>query len=234
MRKDALLCSMALALLGCGSAQAAAEDHFYVGASAGQSIYPAPETGLTGAKSSMDRHDLAYGIRFGYRWSGPIEWGVESGLVKLGQISGQYSYVSGLSTLRNITGKAQLDTRAITLGLTGRYVFGAHQEWLISARGGLLRGRSDIDQREDTHWSNILGTASGFYTEAASHSDTYTSWYAGVGVGYRITPQLSLSLAYDSYRVKTSYAVSYARLQEYLPDYRHSVGVSSLYLEYAF
>lgn len=229
MRKDALLCSMALALLGCAAAQAA-DGQYYLGASAGQSNYPAPPTRPFDIRPSMDRHDLAYGIRFGYRWSGPVEWGVESGLVKLGRMSGQQSYAGGLSILRSVTEKAELDTRAVTLGLTGRYVFGARQEWLISARGGLLRGHSDLDQRSDTHWSNILGTASGFYTDTASHSDTYTSWYAGVGVGYRITPQLNVSLAYDSYRVKTHYAVSYGAR----PDYRHAVGVSSLYLEYGF
>jgi OOP family OmpA-OmpF porin len=232
MRKEALLCSIAIALLACGTAQAAPDGQFYLGASAGQSSYPAAtDTKAFVIRPRMDRQDLGYGLRFGYRWSGPVDLAVESGFVDLGRLNLQSSRGAGLSIVRFITDKVRLDTKAVTLGLAGRYVFGNQQEWLVSARGGLLRGYADIEERENVHWRYLLGNPSGFYTSATSHSDSYTSWYAGLGIGYRITPQLSLSMTYDSYRVKARFVANEPWLG---PDYHHSVGLSSLYLEYSY
>src|ERR1051325_783547 len=46
MRKEALLCTIAVALLACGTAQAASDGQFYLGASAGQSSYRALDSKL--------------------------------------------------------------------------------------------------------------------------------------------------------------------------------------------
>ncbi|NII74168.1 opacity protein-like surface antigen [Dyella sp. SG562] len=231
MRKEALLCTIAVALLACGTAQAASDGQFYLGASAGQSSYRALDSKLFFANTHTDRQDLGYGLRFGYRWSGPVDVAVESGFVDLGRMALQSSYRGGLMVTRAVTNKMRLDTKAVTLGLAGRYVFGNDQAWLVSARGGLLRGYADVDERSHIDWYHILDNTQGSYASSTSHTDTYTSWYAGIGIGYRFTPQLSLSLTYDSYRVKARFAA-----EDLWPalEYRHWVGLSSLYLEYSY
>jgi len=77
-----------------------------------------------------------------------------------------------------------LKPRAVTLGANGKYNF--YKNWFVTAHAGYLRSDSYLTATatgdRDTSWNN--------------------GWYAGAGVGYDVTHNVSLSLNYDNYRVQ--------------------------------
>jgi OOP family OmpA-OmpF porin len=84
-------------------------------------------------------------------------------------------------------GKGPNDTlkpRAATLGVNGKYNF--YQNWFVTGHAGYLR--SD---------SYLTDTASGNRDKSWNNG-----WFAGAGLGYDVTQNVSLALNYDNYRVQ--------------------------------
>ncbi|MGC1549519.1 MAG: porin family protein [Rhodanobacter sp.] len=124
-----------------------------------------------------DGHDTGYAINGGYRWSMTPNFalGAEVGYNDLGNIHAKNIFNSQpiLSP-----GKSQL--HGWTAGANGRYSFDSN--WYVSGRAGLYS------------WTGHgLSNNSNPIREGLDD----TSWYAGAGVGYNISKNLSVGLNYD-------------------------------------
>ena len=172
----------ALALAGaCGSALAQDKGAFFVNAGVGQAKYHLDEA--TGGNYAQDDSDTSAALRLGYLWHGPVDFGIETGYVDLGELKA--SLISGA-----VLEEARVSSEGWMLGATGRYHFA--EQWFVSARGGWLRGSSDVDYRV----SSPVGSAGG------SGDADGDGWYGGVGVGYDVSSAFSLGLNYDRYHVE--------------------------------
>lgn len=139
-------------------------------------------------------------IRAGYTWYNDVwNFGVEAGYVDLGSIHGTIN-VEGVSA--RVTNQAKGPLAGINL----KYKF--ENKWYISSRVGYLH-------------STLKASASGF----GSQSYSGNGGYAGLGVGYDITPNFSLGASYDLYRVRA--------WGDGL-QFRGYVGVTSAFAEYRF
>ena len=72
------------------------------------------------------------------------------------------------------------------IGVTAKYNF--HDGWFVTGHGGYLRSRTTA--------GITVGNVS------ASEKSWNNGWYAGAGVGYDVTRNVSLALNYDNYHVK--------------------------------
>jgi hypothetical protein len=150
--------------------------------------------------TATDNKAFSPAIRAGYTWYNDVwNFGVEAGYVDLGSIHGTVN-VEGIST--RYTDKAS----GPLVGLNLKYKF--ENKWYVSGRGGYIH-------------STLKAGASGF----GSQSYSGNGGYAGLGVGYDITPHFSLGAGYDLYRVR-------ARGDGLL--FRGYVGVTSAFAEYRF
>ncbi len=66
--------------------------------------------------------------------------------------------------------------------------------WYVSARGGFFQSSVKIRTRSDNP----------AVIESGRSSTSASSWYAGAGLGYDVTPSLSLGVNYDNYRSKAT------------------------------
>lgn len=137
-------------------------------------------------------HSVFQNIRFGWRWDGHI--GPELGYVYLGRPKNFFSPEVVTYNAYSVTGiRSSAETYGATLGINGKYDF--LDNWFVTAHGGYLRSRSTYDV---THYSAV-----------GAYSSRYRSWnngwYAGLGVGYNITSNVSIGINYDNYRVDYSH-----------------------------
>jgi OOP family OmpA-OmpF porin len=146
-------------------------------------FFAAGNLGQTQARTGDLTHNnsVFQNVRFGWRWNGII--GPEIGYVYLGRPKADIG--DGLASL---SAKPQ----AATVGLNAKYNF--YQGWYVTAHAGYLRSRTelalvsgDFDSRYKT-WNNGL--------------------YAGLGVGYDVTKNVSLALNYDNYRIQSGNGTS--------------------------
>ncbi|OOG59895.1 outer membrane beta-barrel protein [Rhodanobacter sp. C03] len=147
-----------------------------------------------------DRTDVSVAVRGGYSWqSDVVDFGVETGYVDLGKAHGTVTD-GAISANYSAQGKGPL------LGINLKYKF--VNKWFVSGRLGYFR-------------STLVENISGF----GSQSYSGNGGYAGVGVGYDITPHFSLGASYDNYRGRVKYAGS---------SYADNIGVVSGFAEYRF
>jgi hypothetical protein len=139
-------------------------------------------------------------IRAGYTWYNDTwNFGVEAGYVDLGSIHGPVN-IDGISVRATDQAKGPL------AGLNLKYKF--ENKWYISGRAGYLH-------------STLKASVSGYGSQSISGN----GGYAGLGVGYDITPHFSLGLDYDLYR---------ARARGDGLQFRGYIGVTSAFAEYRF
>lgn len=120
-----------------------------------------------------DKSDVFQNVRFGWRWNGLV--GAEIGYAYLGQAK---------NTVDSATAFAK--PRVGQLGVTAKYNF--FNNWYVTGHGGYLRSRTTAGL--------TVGDVS------ASQRSWNNGWYAGAGVGYDVTRNVSLALNYDNYHVK--------------------------------
>ena len=202
MRKFA---TVAIALvLGTASSVALADDgNAFVNANAGTSQYNIsnPFSGIEG--NSFSKTGKAGALRVGYRWNSVVDYGVEAGYGFLGNATSRVAS-------ENVITRNQVQTRGWLLG--GNLNYNINEHWYVDARAGWFRARSLVEGR--------VMTAS--YNESDRGVISRTGEYFGVGGGYNFNKNLSLGLAYDTYRAP-------------LPDsYSHRIGMYSLQAEYRF
>ena len=202
MRKFA---TVAIALvLGTASSVALADDgNVFVNANAGASQYNIsnPFSGIEG--NSFSKTGKAGALRVGYRWNSVVDYGVEAGYGFLGNATSRVAS-------ENVITRNQVQTRGWLLG--GNLNYNINEHWYVDARAGWFRARSLVEGR--------VMTAS--YNESDRGVISRTGEYFGVGGGYNFNKNLSLGLAYDTYRAPLS------------DSYSHRIGMYSLQAEYRF
>lgn len=128
-------------------------------------------------KGPYDGHDTGYGINGGYRWavSPSVALGAEIGYNDLGNIHAKNIFNSDPVIADN---KSQL--HGWTVGANAR--LDMTPNWYLSGRAGLYS------------WT---GHGMNNDVNPIRKSLDDNSWYAGAGIGYNITPQLSVGVNYD-------------------------------------
>jgi OmpA-OmpF porin, OOP family len=148
------------------------------------------------------KNSVFQNVRFGWRWNGIV--GPEIGYVYLGRPK---TTVLGNDSL-------SVKPQAATVGVNAKYNF--YQSWFVTAHAGYLRSRTEAAysfgdaQYRDKTWNNGL--------------------YAGLGVGYDVTKNVSLALNYDDYRIQTGNQTD----TNLLGRTRTNIAAYSASLEYRF
>lgn len=187
MIKRYLIVAAGLALAGVSTTSLATDASgggFFVNGNVGQSRYNANR------RDWSDRNDTAAAIRFGYRWHGAVDFGVEGGYVDLGKLRDRIN-------TPNYSFSGDLKVKGFLLGVNGKYHFG-QSGWYLSARGGWFGTRADY--RAHASFTSSIATAS--YSVSDSISSTNGGWYAGVGAGYDLNSHFSVGVSYDNYHAK--------------------------------
>ena len=163
-------------VLGAVSSGAFAADAgaFFINCNVGQSHYH--DGGFT------DNSDTSSALRVGYRWNNDnFAFGVEAGYVNLGTATDNSLQTTAYKESFDVKGKGPL------AGVNARYTFA--NNIYLSGRAGWFRSKFDVK------------TTSALVEPVQTFSNDYqgNGAYAGVGVGYNITPNFSVGVAFDDY-----------------------------------
>jgi OOP family OmpA-OmpF porin/outer membrane immunogenic protein len=133
-------------------------------------------------KGPYDGHDTGYGVNAGYRWAlnPSVALGAEVGYNDLGNIHAKNIFNSQ-PVIED--GKSQL--HGWTAGVNGH--FNMTPNWYVSARTGVYGWKGHGLSNDENPIRKGLDD---------------TSWYAGAGVGYDFSQNVSLGLNYDYYDAK--------------------------------
>ncbi|GAB3779250.1 outer membrane beta-barrel protein [Dyella agri] len=136
-------------------------------------FYVAGNLGQTRYRADVSHDNGVFqNVRFGWRWNGYV--GPEIGYVYLGRPKDVSNNVS-----------SWLKPRAATVGVNGKYDF--YQNWFVTGHAGYMRSQS------------YMGETIGNGGERAKSWNN--GWFAGAGVGYNITSNVSLAVNYDNYHL---------------------------------
>lgn len=203
MRKLATI-AIALALGTASSAVLADDGNFFVNANAGASRYNV-DNPFSGQDNSFSKTGKAGALRVGYRWNSVVDYGFEAGYGFLGNATARVNYYGGG------TEREQVQTRGWLLG--GNLNYNITEQWYVDARAGWFRARSLYENR-------LLSDSGNSYYRVAQVG---TGEYFGLGGGYNFNKNLSLGLAYDTYRAPNNGNT-----------YSTRIGMYSLQAEYRF
>lgn len=168
------LIAAALVVASVSSFAAVADDSNQINTNQLDNFFVAGNLGKSDFRSDFDHKNSVFqNVRFGWRWNNIV--GAEVGYAYLGRPK----ISDGINTF---TAK----TQAATIGVNAKYDF--YQNWYVTGHGGYLRSRID------GKW--VSGT------DSFSQKSWNNGWYAGVGVGYNVTKDVSLGINYDNYHVK--------------------------------
>ncbi|MCW8808637.1 MAG: porin family protein [Rhodanobacter sp.] len=126
-----------------------------------------------------DGHDTGYALNGGYRWSLAPNFalGAELGYNDLGNI-----HTKNIFNSQPVVNPTKSQLHGWTVGANGR--FDLSSNWYLSGRAGLYS------------WTGHgLSNDSNPIRQGINNN----SWYAGAGVGYNISDNLSVGLNYDYY-----------------------------------
>lgn len=157
---------------------------WFIGAQAGQSKL----TGMPDVTMDHDTH-TASALSGGYRWNinPSFDIGVELGYVDLGNYSG-YFYAGHVPAGGPTSGTLSAKVRGAFGGVNARFSFDSR--WYATIRGGVFNTRNQVHALvPDIYLDNTF-------------SDHHSSWYSGVGAGYRVNDHVSVGLALDHYQDK--------------------------------
>ncbi|WP_049621967.1 porin family protein [Frateuria defendens] len=132
-------------------------------------------------KGPYDGHDTGYGLGGGYRWSltPSVALGVEAGYNDLGNI-----HLKNVFNDRDVVQRGRSELHGWTAGVNGH--FNLSPNWYLSGRTGLYAWKGHGTSEDNP----------------VRRSLDKTSWYAGAGVGYDFSNNMSVGLNYDYYRAK--------------------------------
>jgi len=131
-------------------------------------------------KGLYNDSDTGYGVNVGYRWAinPSVALGVEGGYTDLGKFDAKDGSL----------GLPRASVKGWTAGVNGH--FNLTPQWYVSARGGLFR-------------ADVKGASAGLSNGTPTYvftSDTSDKYYAGAGVGYDFSNNLSLGVNYDYFK----------------------------------
>ncbi|GLQ95103.1 outer membrane protein [Dyella acidisoli] len=139
-------------------------------------FYVAGNLGQTQYRTDIThRNSVFQNIRFGWRWNDIV--GAELGYAYLGRRKSASRFA-----------ETSVNSRAATLGVNAKYNF--YEGFFVTTHGGYLRS-----QRINTDTYYLTGSS-------LKRTSWNNGWYAGVGVGYDVTRNVSLALNYDNYRLQ--------------------------------
>ena len=175
MRKILLVAALAAAgtVAAPAFAQSTHNDGWFVNGAVGQSELD---------HGRYDGHDTAYTGNIGYRWAlnPQFAWGVEAGYNDLGNI-----HAKNIFNDNDVVDSRKSQLHGWTAGLNGR--FNVAPQWYVSARGGIYGWKGHGMSNDENPVREGLDK---------------TSWYAGAGVGYDFSNNVSLGINYDYYDAK--------------------------------
>ena len=169
----------------------------YLGAGVGAGNIDVDCTGVT----DCDKSNTGYKVYGGYQFGGG--WAAELGYFGWGKVTGS-------GTLAGVgTGTGKL--RATGVGVGVAYFFPVAPDWVPVVRLGIARNTGKLTATDTTNGGGSISDT--------THS---TQPYFGVGIGYKMMPQLFLTGEVDFSRVK------------YLDSEKADVRLISIGLRYAF
>lgn len=138
-------------------------------------LFISGNVGRSDLKNGDFDKDTAFAINGGYRWGA---FGLEAGYNDFGNFEDKY-------TLAGIARRDKIDLTGWNVGVNGKFNFA--ENWYLSGRVGLFRWDADTD----------FGPVSGTRTKFGEKG---TDWYAGVGVGYDVSQNFGVGLAFDRFK----------------------------------
>jgi len=166
-------------------------DNFFVAGNLGTSQY----RDATASNRPKYRDDLTHdngvfqNLRFGWRWDGIV--GPEIGYAYFGKGKRDYSEPYRVYSIQ---------PKALTVGANGKYDF--HDNWFVTAHAGWLRSHTTVACTTSLipcEPDHVFGLPGG---PSVSNTSYRNGWYAGMGVGYDVTSNVSVGLNYDDYNIK--------------------------------
>ncbi|MGC1548879.1 MAG: outer membrane beta-barrel protein [Rhodanobacter sp.] len=166
-------------------------DNFFVAGNLGTSQY----RDATASNSPRYRDDLTHSsgvfqnLRFGWRWNGIV--GPEIGYAYFGKGKKDYSVPDRTYSVQ---------PKALTVGVNGKYNF--YGDWFVTGHAGWLRSRTTVACTTSfipCGPDHVYGLPGG---PSVSNTSNRNGWYGGLGVGYDVTPHVSVGLNYDNYDVR--------------------------------
>jgi len=191
--------------LAAAAAPALADTGFYVGATAGESLFHQDRAdadaaimdafsanGITvvNGSSSLDKADRAFGGLVGYRVS---NFSLEAGYVDLGKLN--YKFNGRVPAVTTILANASLIAKAKgpTLALLGSLPLSP--AWEVYARAGILFSKVTLTADTSISIPSRNQTASATASESANSVDPLI----GVGIGWHVAKQVALRAEYTRF-----------------------------------
>ena len=152
---------------------------FFINGNVGQSRLD-KGTG-NGLDTKFTGNDTGYGVNVGYRWAlnPSVALGFEGGYTRLGNFDPEINF-SGLGIFHT-------SINGWNAGVNGH--FNVSPNWYVSGRAGLFRADIKSSYTQDISAGVV------------KVDDTSNKYYAGAGVGYDFSNNLSIGLNYDYYKV---------------------------------
>jgi len=176
--------------------------------------------GSAGQARNSGHGEFAYGITGGYRWTVAPSFylGLEGGYQDLGnrKFSGGYAYqfadMTGASHSISTSYRSKAATKALLLGANAKWDM--TDNFFVLMRAGVARYRLKASV-------TAYGTFDGDYDKDHFTRSTYsTRYYAGVGAGYHLTPQLDLQITYDHFAPRFNHTTVGTNLWAASMEYR--------------
>lgn len=198
MNKRIISCAIAAAMaFGCTAASAKDLTGWYVGGNVGSAHSDADALGYDLGSTNTTAGSLTFGYRTQFI-------GFDLGYTNLGSYSARDAFGD----------RAKLSADGITFGISGH--FNPTRDWYISTRiGGFqwhVKARATVYEDGDVY--NYSDSRDGL------------GYYMGVGTGYDISPDWSVGVAYDYYRINKHY--------QDVGNYEITSGVASVTAEFRF
>lgn len=149
---------------------------------------------------ASDRNDRAFGALVGYRWSlnEELSLGVEGGYSDLGKATEHFDDEYVLTDVdgadHSVTWKEHraYKAKAYQVGINGqwnvndRWNLSAHYGWARYRTTFMIKSTGTFDDLSDTYVTNI--------------KNSHDGQYFGLGVGFKVTEHVNLSVAADRYK----------------------------------
>lgn len=205
-RRRMALSGLTVVCLAAAAAPALADTGFYVGATAGQSLFhqdrgemdavvldtfAAEGLTLSSGSSTLDKTHSAFGGLLGYQFTQNLS--VEAAYLDLGKLS--YKFNGGVKTFTSFLADASLSAKAKgpTLALLGSLPLSP--AWEVYARAGIFFSKVTLTADTTIRVPSANFVSSGHASESANSVDPLI----GVGIGWHLAKHVALRAEYTRF-----------------------------------